>query len=208
MQYQHEVGSPGLILRPLQPGDLGWVVQRHGLRYATEFGWDVTFEGLVARIVADFAERHDDQRQAAWIAEIDGERVGCVFCAALRRCPLRNYACCSSNRRHAVRGWELGWSMSASGSPPDLVTPGSCCGLKMCNWTLEGSISGPDSNSMATSPTTVSAVTSSANTGRETFTLRDRPRDDMSLRLLSGYAITRAIRVRSESLPEGARGNA
>ena len=82
MQYQHEVGSPGLILRPLQPGDLGWVVQRHGLRYATEFGWDVTFEGLVARIVAGFAERHDDQRQAAWIAEIDGERVGCVFCVA------------------------------------------------------------------------------------------------------------------------------
>jgi len=82
MQYQHEVGSPGLILRPLEPGDLGWVVQRHGLRYATEYGWDVTFEGLVARIVAGFAERHDDQREAAWIAEIDGERVGCVFCAA------------------------------------------------------------------------------------------------------------------------------
>ena len=82
MQYQHEVGSPGLILRPLEPGDLGWVVQRHGSRYAAEYGWDVTFEGLVARIVAGFAERHDDQREAAWIAEIDGERVGCVFCAA------------------------------------------------------------------------------------------------------------------------------
>jgi GNAT superfamily N-acetyltransferase len=82
MQYQHEVGSPGLILRPLEPGDLGWVVHRHGLCYATEYGWDVTFEGLVARIVAGFAERGDDQREGAWIAEIDGERVGCVFCAA------------------------------------------------------------------------------------------------------------------------------
>ena len=82
MQYQHEVGSPGLILRPLEPGDLGWVVQRHGLRYAAEYGWDVTFEGLVARIVAGFAERGDDKREAAWIAEMDGERVGCVFCAA------------------------------------------------------------------------------------------------------------------------------
>src|ERR1700680_3343775 len=82
MQYQLEVGSPGLILRPLKPGDLSWVVERHGLRYATEDGWDGTVEGLVARIVAGFAERGDDQREAAWIAEIDGERVGCVFCAA------------------------------------------------------------------------------------------------------------------------------
>jgi DNA-binding MarR family transcriptional regulator/GNAT superfamily N-acetyltransferase len=72
----------GLVLRPPRPGDLGWVVERHGARYAAEYGWDATFEALVARIVAEFAERRDTQREAAWIAELDGERVGCVFCTA------------------------------------------------------------------------------------------------------------------------------
>jgi DNA-binding MarR family transcriptional regulator/GNAT superfamily N-acetyltransferase len=72
----------GLVLRPPQPGDLGWVVERHGARYAAEYGWDATFEALVARIVAEFAERRDTRREAGWIAELDGERVGCVFCTA------------------------------------------------------------------------------------------------------------------------------
>jgi len=70
-------------LRPLdRPGDLGWVVMAHGELYAAEFGWDRTFEALVARIVADWANDHDPAREAAWIAELDGERVGCVFCVA------------------------------------------------------------------------------------------------------------------------------
>jgi DNA-binding MarR family transcriptional regulator/GNAT superfamily N-acetyltransferase len=77
-----EPSRRGLVLRPPGPGDLGWVVERHGARYAAEYGWDTTFETLVARIVADFAERHDTKREAAWIAELDGERVGCVFCTA------------------------------------------------------------------------------------------------------------------------------
>src|ERR1700682_579539 len=71
-----------VFLRPPQPGDLGWVVEQHGARYAAEYGWDATFEALVARIVAEFAERRDTRREAAWIAELDGERVGCVFCTA------------------------------------------------------------------------------------------------------------------------------
>jgi DNA-binding MarR family transcriptional regulator/GNAT superfamily N-acetyltransferase len=75
-------GRAGLVLRPPQPGDLGWVVERHGARYAAEYGWDATFEALVARIVAEFAERRDTRGEAAWIAELDGERVGCVFCMA------------------------------------------------------------------------------------------------------------------------------
>jgi DNA-binding MarR family transcriptional regulator/GNAT superfamily N-acetyltransferase len=77
-----EPGWRGLVLRPPAPGDLGWVVERHGYRYAEEYGWDTSFEALVARIVADFAERDDTKREAAWIAELDGERVGCVFCTA------------------------------------------------------------------------------------------------------------------------------
>jgi GNAT superfamily N-acetyltransferase len=63
-------------------GDLGWVVMAHGEIYATEFGWDTSFEALVARIVADYAAQHDPAREAAWIAELDGRRVGCVFCVA------------------------------------------------------------------------------------------------------------------------------
>ena len=63
-----------------RPGDLGWVVLAHGESYAKEFGWDGSFEALVARIVADYANDHDADREAAWIAEVDGERAGCVFC--------------------------------------------------------------------------------------------------------------------------------
>jgi GNAT superfamily N-acetyltransferase len=70
-----------VTIRPLgRPGDLGWVVQAHGELYAAEFGWDASFEALVARIVADYADDPDPARAAAWIAELDGRRVGCVFC--------------------------------------------------------------------------------------------------------------------------------
>jgi GNAT superfamily N-acetyltransferase len=69
------------VIRDLgAPGDLGWVVMAHGEQYAAEFGWDTTFEALVARIVADYAADHDPAREGAWIAERDGRRVGCVFC--------------------------------------------------------------------------------------------------------------------------------
>ena len=70
-----------VTIRPLgRPGDLGWVVMAHGEVYADEFGWDASFEGLVARIVADYADGPDPARDAAWIAERGGRRVGCVFC--------------------------------------------------------------------------------------------------------------------------------
>jgi GNAT superfamily N-acetyltransferase len=71
----------GATIRSIgQPGDLGWVVLAHGEMYATEFDWDTTFEALVAGIVADFAAKHDPTVEAGWIAELDGRRVGCVFC--------------------------------------------------------------------------------------------------------------------------------
>lgn len=68
------------LLRGLHPGDAGWVVHRHGVRYAEEYGWDSSFEALVARIVADYLADHDARRENAWIAELDGRPVGCVFC--------------------------------------------------------------------------------------------------------------------------------
>jgi len=73
-------GRHVIVLRAPGPGDLGWIVQRHGDLYAREYGWDATFEGLVAGIVARFAADHDPGREAAWIAEVDGAPVGCVMC--------------------------------------------------------------------------------------------------------------------------------
>lgn len=71
-----------VVLRPPDPGDYGWIVERNAAVYAQEYGWDLSYEALVARIVADYLERHDDARERAWIAEVGGARVGCVFCVA------------------------------------------------------------------------------------------------------------------------------
>jgi GNAT superfamily N-acetyltransferase len=74
-------GKRAVRIRPLgQPGDLGWVVMAHGEVYSAEFGWDIDIEALVARIVADYAADLDPAWEAAWIAELDGRRAGCVFC--------------------------------------------------------------------------------------------------------------------------------
>jgi DNA-binding MarR family transcriptional regulator/GNAT superfamily N-acetyltransferase len=69
-----------VVLREPGPGDLGWIVQRNAAVYAAEHGWNADYEGLVARIVADFAEDHDPHLERVWIAEADGAAVGCVMC--------------------------------------------------------------------------------------------------------------------------------
>lgn len=69
-----------VLLREPGPGDLGWIVQRNAALYAAEYGWNADYEGLVARIVADFAEDHDPLLERVWIAELDGRPVGCVMC--------------------------------------------------------------------------------------------------------------------------------
>ena len=70
---------PAVIIRQLQPGDLGWVVSRHGALYAQEYNWDIRFEGFVAQIAADYLKNLDPQKESGWIAEVNGENAGCVF---------------------------------------------------------------------------------------------------------------------------------
>lgn len=72
-------GNAPYVLRPHRPGDMGWVIERHGALYAEEYGWDQTFEALVAEIAAKFIRDFDPRRERCWIAELDGVNVGSVF---------------------------------------------------------------------------------------------------------------------------------
>jgi DNA-binding MarR family transcriptional regulator/GNAT superfamily N-acetyltransferase len=96
----------GYLLRAPRPGDLGWVVQRNGALYAEEFGWDGSYEALVARIVADYGVHRDPAAEAAWIAEVDGAPAGCVFC-------VREDATTARLRLLLVEPWARGLGIGA-----------------------------------------------------------------------------------------------
>jgi DNA-binding MarR family transcriptional regulator/GNAT superfamily N-acetyltransferase len=78
----HAAARAPYVLRAHKPGDIGWVVHRHGALYAQEWGYDATFEALVARIAADFIDHFDPARERCWIAEKDGAIAGSVFVVA------------------------------------------------------------------------------------------------------------------------------
>jgi len=80
-----EKRAPEIVLRGPRPGDLGWVVSRHGALYHQQFGWDERFEALVAGIVEQFVTEFDEQRDRCWIAEMDGQPVGSVFVVKVNR---------------------------------------------------------------------------------------------------------------------------
>jgi GNAT superfamily N-acetyltransferase len=79
-QREPAAAQPAYTLRPPRTGEMGWVVARHAALYAQEYGWGVRFEGLCAEIVAQMIASHDPARDRHWIAEMDGEPVGSVFC--------------------------------------------------------------------------------------------------------------------------------
>jgi len=79
VQSMLEPQKKAVTLRPHRPGDIGWVVSRHGKVYDDEYGWGLGFEALVGEIGAKFLREFDSKRERAWIAEMDGEPVGSVF---------------------------------------------------------------------------------------------------------------------------------
>ncbi|MHA1960300.1 MAG: bifunctional helix-turn-helix transcriptional regulator/GNAT family N-acetyltransferase [Candidatus Thorarchaeota archaeon] len=76
-----EMAVSSYLLRPHGAGDIGWITHRHGVLYAEEYGWDETFEALVADILVKFIQSHDPKRERIWVAEQDGERIGSVVLA-------------------------------------------------------------------------------------------------------------------------------
>lgn len=74
-------GSAGVMTRTHRSGDIGWIIERHGAIYYQEHGWDQTFETLVARILTELVDSFEEEKDRIWIAEIDGERVGCILAA-------------------------------------------------------------------------------------------------------------------------------
>jgi DNA-binding MarR family transcriptional regulator/N-acetylglutamate synthase-like GNAT family acetyltransferase len=100
-----ESATAGVTLRSHVPGDIGWITFRHGVLYSAEYGFDETFEALVADILVRFINKHDPDRERIWIAELQGERVGSVMIvdagdnvAQLRLLLVEPWA----------RGWKIG----------------------------------------------------------------------------------------------------
>ena len=112
-----EPPPPGpFLIRQHAPGDIGWIIHRHGALYAAEYGWDETFEGLVAEIAGRFLKSHDPRKERCWVAERDGEIVGSASWSTPARASP-SCGCSMSSRRRAASASAAAWSRRRCNSP-------------------------------------------------------------------------------------------
>ena len=150
--------SPAMLREP-RPGDMGWVVQSHGAFYAREYGFDSSFEGLVAEIAAKFLASFDASRERCWIAEIDGTQVGSIFLVQAHR--RRRQAAPAAGRTGRARtgiGPAAGRRMHRVRDRPAAIA-GSRCGPRAFWLPPAKSITRPGSSWSPPSRTAVSART-------------------------------------------------
>ena len=117
-----------LIRKLGTPGDLGWVVLSHAEIYGAEYGWGPSYEVLIAQIVSAYASEHDDEREAAWIAEVDGERAGSIFCVRGPDETTAQLRLLLVTPAAAVSASEPSWSTPVLRSPARPATSGWSCG--------------------------------------------------------------------------------
>src|SRR5436190_15419807 len=155
---------PAYHLRSLQPGDLGWVVHRHGAVYAQEYGYNEQFEALVAEIVAHFVQRYNAKRERCWIAEQDGAVVGSVFLVERSKTVAQLRLLLVEPQARGSGSGPASW-MSAFASRAPRATARSCCGPRASCARLDACTRRRASASWARRRTTASARTSSPRPG-------------------------------------------
>jgi DNA-binding MarR family transcriptional regulator len=157
-------GQPCYILRPHQPGDMGWIIHRHGVLYAEEYGLDESFEALVARVAATFLDNFDPGASAAGSPSVTA-RSSALSCSSKTATRSPSCGCSMWSPRPVALPLAAGWSANASALLAGRATARSRCGRTTC-WSPRGASTRPPAFIwFARSRTTASGAISSANTG-------------------------------------------
>jgi hypothetical protein len=152
------------VIRPPQPGDIGWITHRQGVLYNQEYGWDERFEALIAEIAAKFFQTFDPKRERCWIAERDGEVIGSVFCVKESKTIARLRLLYVEPSARGLGSAPGSW-MNALRSRGESVTARSLSGRTAFSTRLDTSTSARDFAKFQKSRTTAMVTTSSARPG-------------------------------------------